>query len=242
MLPFGRPDNLLIAVQQAFAGRKVWPTAEIAPETDHQDMALRHGHVRPVEGGFILTERGKYKIEQLVARNGTQQPARPVSSALGKEFLVLLPLLLTTLAVTYDVAFFSGINIELFSFFSLSEHIVFALQATPLALFFAFLGGLTVYIEWFYRTTSTIWGRFFFLLGGLLMMAFVWGYLNGLAVLYPNFFRIMQVATTIETKRNGSIEARLIRSGDRGVLFVDMRNNQVTLLPWEEIRQINTAQ
>jgi hypothetical protein len=41
------------------------------------------------------------------------------------------PLALTTLAVTYDVGFFYGIGIGFFSFFSLAEHLVFALQSIP---------------------------------------------------------------------------------------------------------------
>lgn len=39
------------------------------------------------------------------------------------------PLLASSLAVTYDVGFFVGIGIGFFSFFSLSEHLVFALQS-----------------------------------------------------------------------------------------------------------------
>jgi hypothetical protein len=49
-------------------------------------------------------------------------------------------------------------------------------------------------------------------------------------------------STKIETKDHGSIDVRLIRSGDRGVLFFDEKNNQVTLLRWDEIKQISTVQ
>jgi len=38
------------------------------------------------------------------------------------------------LAITYDVGFFVGIGIGFFSFFSLSEHLVFALQSLPFAI------------------------------------------------------------------------------------------------------------
>jgi|SRR5579872_5953217 len=44
---------------------------------------------------------------------------------------VMGPLAATSLAVTYDVGFFAGIGIDFFSFFTLGEHVVFALQAIP---------------------------------------------------------------------------------------------------------------
>jgi hypothetical protein len=51
-----------------------------------------------------------------------------------KDMAILLPLLGIVLAVTYDVGFFYGVGIEYFTLFSLQEHILFALQITPIAL------------------------------------------------------------------------------------------------------------
>lgn len=51
-----------------------------------------------------------------------------------KETLVLVPLLATALAICYDVGYFAQVNIGYFTFFSLSEHIVFALEVLPFAL------------------------------------------------------------------------------------------------------------
>jgi len=60
------------------------------------------------------------------------------SSGLGDNTLKVLtfagPLLASSLAITYDVGFFVGIGIGFFSFFSLSEHLVFALQSLPFAI------------------------------------------------------------------------------------------------------------
>jgi hypothetical protein len=58
----------------------------------------------------------------------------------ARELLVALPILGTTLAITYDVGFFYGIDIGYFTLFSLAEHIVFALEAIPAA----FVGALMV--------------------------------------------------------------------------------------------------
>jgi hypothetical protein len=48
-----------------------------------------------------------------------------------KALAVGAPLLATSLAITYDFGFFSGADIAFFTFFSISEHVVFALQAIP---------------------------------------------------------------------------------------------------------------
>ena len=51
-----------------------------------------------------------------------------------KALAIVVPVFATSLAISYDVGFFYGANIEFFTFFSLSEHVVFALQAIPFAL------------------------------------------------------------------------------------------------------------
>jgi len=53
-----------------------------------------------------------------------------------KDYLLVAPVLGTSLAVAYDVGFFFGLDINYFTVFGLSEHIVFALQATPIAISF----------------------------------------------------------------------------------------------------------
>jgi hypothetical protein len=64
-----------------------------------------------------------------------------------KSLTVVGPLLASTLAVTYDVGFFYGSDIGFFTFFSLTEHLVFALQAAP----FAVVASGTV-IGWLFGT------------------------------------------------------------------------------------------
>jgi hypothetical protein len=56
------------------------------------------------------------------------------TSLWNEKFYALIPLLGAGIALTYDVGYFWAIGISFFTLFSLSEHIVFALQAFPLAL------------------------------------------------------------------------------------------------------------
>src|SRR4051812_36996300 len=56
-----------------------------------------------------------------------------MSEILSKEYLVAIPILGTGSALTFDVGYFYGIDINFFTIFSLPEHLVFALEAAPLA-------------------------------------------------------------------------------------------------------------
>src|SRR5450755_1605834 len=51
-----------------------------------------------------------------------------------KALTVVTPLFASSIAIIYDVGFFFGLNIGFFTFFTFSEHLVFALQAIPFAL------------------------------------------------------------------------------------------------------------
>jgi hypothetical protein len=212
-------------------------------------------------------------------------------------FVVLIPLLGSALAVTFNVGYFSGINLNLFSIFSLSEHTVSALEVLPEALMFAFVVGLlAVYIQqvpplinkyklgliillmavsgglWYfalwYFTAQYLLGIGTYLLGIGTLIAFgfclyVWLETESLvarvatlctAAVVLDFMLGYSMATayladaknatptTIETNAGVRIDARLIRSGDRGVLFIDpCHNNRVNLLKWDEIKEISTA-
>jgi hypothetical protein len=71
---------------------------------------------------------------------------------LGKITLVVVPIFASSLALCYDVGFFIGLDIRFFSFFSLSEHIVFALQTIPIALPATFtLVGVLLVAWWGYK-------------------------------------------------------------------------------------------
>jgi hypothetical protein len=65
------------------------------------------------------------------------QSSSKIEQVFPKEALVLIPLIGSTLAITYDVGYFYGIDISFFTFFSVTEHFIFAMEALPLAFSFA---------------------------------------------------------------------------------------------------------
>jgi hypothetical protein len=75
----------------------------------------------------------------------------------GEQFktaLLVLPVLGTLAAVTYDVGYFTGVDINYFTVFSLSEHVVFALQALPETLLVLLLALIIALGKKKYETTS----------------------------------------------------------------------------------------
>jgi hypothetical protein len=54
-----------------------------------------------------------------------------------KEAVLVVPILASALALTYDVGYFWGIDVNLFTLFSISDHILFSIEALPLALAFS---------------------------------------------------------------------------------------------------------
>jgi hypothetical protein len=52
----------------------------------------------------------------------------------NNAYIAYIPLLGAAVALTYDVGYFYAVEISFFTLFSLSEHIVFAIQAFPFAL------------------------------------------------------------------------------------------------------------
>jgi hypothetical protein len=59
-------------------------------------------------------------------------------TAIGvKEIAVVIPILGSALAITYNVGYFWSLDIKMFTMFSLAEHLVFALEALPIALMVA---------------------------------------------------------------------------------------------------------
>jgi hypothetical protein len=54
--------------------------------------------------------------------------------AFSKELLVVLPVVGSAIAITYDVGYFFALDINFFTVFSVSEHIAFALEILPIAI------------------------------------------------------------------------------------------------------------
>ncbi|WP_247390277.1 hypothetical protein [Bradyrhizobium sp. 35] len=65
-----------------------------------------------------------------------------------KTLTLIGPVLASALAVLYDVGFFTGLHIGFFTFFTLSEHLLFALQAIPFAALTAYSAGGFFFGSW----------------------------------------------------------------------------------------------
>lgn len=215
-----------------------------------------------------------------------------------RELLVALPLVGTTLAITYDVGFFYGLDIEYFTLFSLAEHIMFALQALPLAFIAALIIPGTVIASFLTRrylslnVRSEVHARASLLLLSVSVLVLVVGIIGivlkyyfsaiiivfgfgGIAALlypvtefrttvpfYASFFTVLfivssfclglQSAQSILCDRPAThtvsvagsmdgLHGRLIRSGERGLLFFDLASKTVSFLIWAEIKRIQAV-
>lgn len=234
-----------------------------------------------------------------------------------KALAVVGPLFASTLAISYDVGFFYGADIGFFTFFSLTEHVVFALQAIPFALVPAFIIIVFIAITWFgyYDIVKTIkdtvvkvqqmgpeeretfiaklrrraWRyKSFdpFVHGGVLLVA-IWNFTNHhytvaflilvsqvvAKMIYPidrwesKTFRYLLALFCVSTgwatafsvgyerseatmlsgvanelifSEGKEIPARLIRGGERGVLFKSLETGKLSFLRWETIKRIDS--
>jgi hypothetical protein len=206
--------------------------------------------------------------------------------AFSKEMLVAVPILGSAIALVFDVGYFSGIDINLFTLFSLNEHLAFALEPFPYALVAAALVGVFSLTDigavaaarlesrpiahWLIGMVVLIglgfaiyFGFYLIIIAGMLA-----GYLlqaitrsrdtlkrGLLAILIVttaafslgretahNYLRAdAPLTTTIQMNSDTTIRARIIRSGDRGLLVYDPLEKRVTLIRWDEITKINVS-
>src|SRR5664279_4136558 len=57
----------------------------------------------------------------------------------AKDLVVFVSLLGSVLAIIYDTGFFWGLDLAFFTFFSIAEHLLFALEAIPITLLIVFV-------------------------------------------------------------------------------------------------------
>ncbi len=232
-----------------------------------------------------------------------------------KYLTFLGPFLASTLAITYDVGFFYGSDISFFTFFSFTEHLVFALQTAPFAILASgciwgiFYGGIlgfqqsretmakfeksdideqriiaakitkphAIYLKarpwiiglflfgactslftrhfnqaiasaftaWFAYTCVNFWERVQtipsertkfagVIVGTTLLLAFSYGYDRAQAI----------VTSASPTENIFTDEkptpVRLIRSGEKGVLFYSIESKKIIFIRWDAIKNIQT--
>jgi len=207
-----------------------------------------------------------------------------------EKMLAVVPILGSLVAVTYDVGYFWSVDPIYFGFFSLSEHIVFAAQAIPMAIILtmAIFGSVAWLVAYRQRgaqgaeavTKSANERRIetgfalFFILGVplnlaignyeaaiymLLTVGSIWAYssygresvlalqfltlaqglfvafLIGVAV--PRLQMASLDATHLVTlTKDGDLRGRVLRAGERGLLFFDQGLKHVRFIKSDEFR------
>ena len=238
-----------------------------------------------------------------------------LSENLIKVLSVAGPVFASTLAITYDVGFFYGSDLGFFTFFTLTEHLVFALQAAPFAMVTA--GGVIGWIvgSWIgYQNGQELTAKYIespdtdriemlkkleqrdakiakyrpYLIGSMLFTAALsfsvrnyTGIITGLFAaasvgLFPALDELQKkpslqtiiatalvltslaiafsfgydraqslISSTTPTEMiyTGfqTIPSRIIRSGDKGVLFYSLESKKLRFLRWDAIKNIETV-
>lgn len=224
------------------------------------------------------------------------------SRVLSKDLWVVAPIIGSAIAITYDVGYFTALDINFFTVFSISEHISFALEVLPLAIlasivliigpiaweggrksgaaeahqqiatgkrskfykkrffwmqiaFFIWLVGMV----YFYRSTSsiamigiyiatTILAEFFplylylrpiILVGVSVIVGLVLAFSIGMDVA-RNYRDSKNYFYTVKANE-AEFKAKVVRSGERGLLFHDETSKQLLLLPWSEIKRVSSS-
>jgi hypothetical protein len=281
---------------------------------------IRHNHTTAspeARRTDLLTVTPKNPFDRMRRANQMSDKPEEAPSSVWtidlKTLTVIGPLFASALAVLYDVGFFAGINIDFFTFFTLSEHLLFALQAIPLAAFTAYSAGGFFLGSWIgAKNTDTLLAKLqaepdlekrqalaapylarvsrfdrwrskivicAFAMAGislgvgsyvsafatavtaiLIMLKKDWTDLQKLdrkAVAFGASLFILVLAFLTGYERAGHIlktkiaseniliddkitPARIIRSGERGVLFLSIDTKKLRFIRWDAIKQIET--
>jgi hypothetical protein len=207
------------------------------------------------------------------------------NSEFPKEALITIPLIGSALAFTFDIGYFWGIDINLFTLFSVTEHVLFAMEALPLAVTFAaivtFLFGSSpgkkvlglispspkmTWVDWLIFATIPIPLVVAIWVGSAAMFAaFAAGICTGIlhksspsrnTVILCVGFMVFFVAWAIgfdlgrqylrseNVKHSIQVDSqvlsvKIIRSGDKGVLYYEPKEKELAFVRWEAIKKIS---
>jgi len=223
----------------------------------------------------------------------------------NKDWFLVVPVLGSMLAVTFDVGYFWGTDLNYFTLFSLAEHVLFSFQALPVALMASTAAAaailmsdtlnirrqttkletsnenstpgnrkksITKLLWWLWLVAATVlagvyiyrglWGVAIaavlmiigialiyyipevtsskrailgYIMVSCLIVAFAEGFYSGQRYLVGN-----NVLHTLAVK-DGDIEGRTVRSGERGVLFFGMPDRKLLFIRWDEIKRISDS-
>jgi hypothetical protein len=228
----------------------------------------------------------------------SKAPDRIIEPWSLKDGLVAIPSLASALALSWEVGYFLKIGGGSFGLFSLVEHITFAVQALPFALFLTTLAVVTVFTRLFVGTAPSLTRRMssFFLSGaftgalfklvlelsglrmdvGLVIISILAGVPLFLILTVPRELLkswivislsllltfVLALAIGVETARvqitntqtssiiragekgkeaetEIEIKVRILRTGERGVLYFDPAARNFGLLPWVSVKRID---
>jgi hypothetical protein len=242
-------------------------------------------------GGGV--QKGSYENSTVYANRAE------VSHELNMSFdkiLTLVPVLAVALAITFDAGYFWGIDINFFTLFSLSEHLVFAIQAIPNVLevmvicsiaspliawllsdtkveviklrkrriwaqagMLALIVALLAYSIWVGDYIAFAFGAVLsaaslgvilsrrhllgyrrellisYVVGSTFFMSFAIGYRDGYEYLRATEFH----PHSIHLKDSTAIVGRIVRAGDRGILFVESKGNSLQFIRLEQVISIS---
>jgi hypothetical protein len=206
-----------------------------------------------------------------------------------KELFVVIPLVGSAIAISYDVGYFYAVDINFFTIFSIAEHIVFALEATPLALLLAvsvvmfFKTGINERLEqagarhaatgawwptialamlvlvlivllyvgwigtsvlagivgggvsiWLKSTPQEKWMMFSAAGCTVIVISFAAGFDMGM-----RYLRFGPPRHSIQTDASESLSVKIIRTGERGVLYFEPKSKEVGFIKWASIKKIS---
>ena len=232
-----------------------------------------------------------------------------------KAFGVYAPLLASTMAISFDVGYFSGLGISYFTIFSLTEHLLFAIEALPIAMLVAAIViGFFVYTQFllsknarelasfndkikgmglpelreelnslraslrkkwwkeiiFYVVVAgwLAWTLYFAYFGMIVLFAYIYfaamylikserSQLHTLTMALASAampmvcsfafgFQTAMVFKRIDTpnaflvQKMNEIPARIVRSGEKGVLFLSLDSKTVRFLKWDAVTELRT--
>jgi hypothetical protein len=206
------------------------------------------------------------------------------------KLIAFIPVLAVALAITFDSGYFWAIDINFFTLFSLSEHLVFAIEAIPdvlgvmafcslfLPLLFWLIPDIKHYNKWTLRASSAVlalifaylvWRRHYLmielqscivalLLGALIvrrqfperrresliglavgsafLMSFTLGFSIGHFYLHVTEFH----PHSILLKESTAVVGRIVRSGERGILFVESEGNTLQFYRLDQVISISS--
>lgn len=257
----------------------------------------------------------KYKLPPTKQNGDLKSSHADELLELSTKSLSILSVGALILALTFDIGYFTGVDINFFTFFTLSEHILFVIQQLPfsivvLGITITFVGLLNYHyitISDFYNrrgiiasifwTVISICGTYgiFIILNTLIYpkpffendytadTAYAAAFFSALTIIclsiiaaasidiikrYRHYFFSFiiyicsiifasfvgylsarsQISTsnkkieqTIITKDSENIAARILRSGDKGVLFFDPSEKKAVFLRWENIDEVDSS-